>query len=112
LKAFDKPAAITIPKDPIESRLHKSDLDDVLIVVDNRTNFLRHFLPPGMDSVANRLDALTALLATVCNIGCQRMALASGLNFHEIASLQTNTKLKMGLKLPASTLSLLPRESL
>ena len=85
LKALDKPAAIKILKDLIESRLHKSDLADVLIDVDNRTNFLRHFLPPGMDSVANRRDALAALLAIGCNIGCQRMALASGLSFHEIS---------------------------
>jgi TnpA family transposase len=32
-----------------------------------------------------RRDTLVTLLAIGCNIGCQRMALASGLNFHEIS---------------------------
>jgi TnpA family transposase len=85
LKASEKPDAIKILKDLIESRLPRSDLADVLIDIDNRTNFLRHFLPPGTDTVVRRRDALAALLAIGCNIGCQRMALASGLNFHEIS---------------------------
>ena len=84
LKALDKPDAIKILKGLIESRLPKSDLADVLIDIDNRTNFLRHFLPPGTDTVVRRRDTLAALLAIGCNIGCQRMALASGLNLHEI----------------------------
>lgn len=85
LKALDKPDAIKILKELIVSRLHKSDLADVLIDIDNQTNFLRHFLPPGTDTVAHRRDALAAVLAIGCNIGCQRMALASGLSFHEIS---------------------------
>lgn len=85
LKALDKPDAIKILKELIESRLPKSDLADVLIDIDNQTNFLHHFLPPGADTVARRRDALAAVLAIGCNIGCQRMALASGLSFHEIS---------------------------
>jgi hypothetical protein len=85
LKALDKPDSIKILKELIEMRLPKSDLADVLIDIDNRTNFLRHFLPPGADTVAHRRDALAAVLAIGCNIGCQRMALASGLSFHEIS---------------------------
>ena len=63
LKALDKPDSIKILKELIESRLPKSDLADVLIDIDNRTNFLRHFLPPGADTVAHRRDALAAMLA-------------------------------------------------
>jgi hypothetical protein len=85
LKASEKPDAIKILKELIESRLQRSDLADVLIDIDNRTNFLRHFLPPGADTAVRRRDTLAALLAIGCNIGCQRMALASGLNFHEIS---------------------------
>ncbi len=86
LKALEKPDAIKTLKELIESRLQRSDLADVLIDIDNRTNFLRHFLPPGADTVARRRDALAAVLAIGCNIGCQRMALASGLKFREISS--------------------------
>ena len=68
LKALDKPDVIKILKELIESRLPRSDLADVLIDIDNRTNFLRHFLPPGINTVEHRRDAL-----------------ASGLNFHEIS---------------------------
>ena len=85
LKASEKPDAIKTLKELIESRLPRSDLADVLIDIDYRTNFLRHFLPPGIDTVIRRRDALAGLLAIGCNIGFQRMALASGLNFHEIS---------------------------
>lgn len=85
LKASDKPDAVRDLKELIESRLPKIDLADVLIDIDNRTNFLRHFLPPGADTPVRRRDALAAVLAIGCNIGCQRMALASGLNVHEIS---------------------------
>ena len=50
LKALNKPDAIKILKDLIEARLQKCDLADILIDIDNRTNFLHHFLPPGGDS--------------------------------------------------------------
>jgi TnpA family transposase len=76
---------VRILKELIESRLPKVDLADVLIDIDNRTNFLRHFLPPGADTAVRRRDALAAVLAIGCNIGCQRMALASDLNVHEIS---------------------------
>ena len=85
LKAADKPDAIKVGKDRIESRLPRADLADVLIDIHHRTNFLRHFLPPGADTVERRRDALAALLAIGCNIGCQRMALASGLSVHELS---------------------------
>ena len=85
LKASEKPDAVKILKELIQSRLPKVDLADVLIDIDNRTNFLRHFLPPGADTAVRRRDALAAVLAIGCNIGCQRMALASDLNVHEIS---------------------------
>jgi hypothetical protein len=58
LKASEKPDAVKIPKELIESRLPKVDLADVLIDIDNRTNFLKHFLPPGADTAVRRRDAL------------------------------------------------------
>jgi len=86
---LNKPDAIKILKDLIEDRLQKCDLADILIDIDNRTNFLHHFLPPGDDSgvssLARRRNALAAALAIGCIIVCQRMAHASGLNFHEIS---------------------------
>jgi TnpA family transposase len=85
LRAVDKPDSIKILKELIEAKLPRYDLADVLIDIDNRTNFLHHFLPPGGDTVTHRRDALAAVLAIGCNIGCQRMALASGLKFHEIS---------------------------
>jgi len=82
LKALDKPDALKTLKELIESRLPKSDLADVLIDLDNWTNFLHHFLPPGgADAVTSRRDALAAVLAIGCNIGCRRMVLAPGLSF-------------------------------
>ena len=85
LKAVDKPDSIKILKDLIESKLNRSDLADVVIDVDNQTNFLHHFLPTGCDTATHRRDAIAALLAIGCNIGCQRMALASGLKPKEIS---------------------------
>ena len=88
LKAADKPDAVGILKCLIESRLPKIDLVDILIDIDNQTNFLRHFLhggDSGQSPAGRRRNVLAALLAIGCNIGCQRMALASGLNFHEIS---------------------------
>ena len=46
LKASEKPDAIKTLKELIESRLPKVDLADVLIDIDNRTNFLSHFFRP------------------------------------------------------------------
>src|ERR1019366_5059446 len=42
LKAADKPDTVKILKHFIESRLPKVDLVDILIDIDNQTNFLRH----------------------------------------------------------------------
>jgi TnpA family transposase len=89
LKASNKPDALKILKNLIEGRLQKTDLADLLIDIANWTNFVHHFLPPGGDSglssLTRRRDALAAVLAIGCNIGCQRMAHASGLSFHEIS---------------------------
>ena len=88
LKAVDKPDAVGILKRLIESKLPKIDLVDILIDIDNQTNFLRHFLhgsDSGQSPAGRRRNVLAALLAIGCNIGCQRMALASGLNFHELS---------------------------
>jgi TnpA family transposase len=88
MKAADKPDAVGILKRLIESKLPKIDLVDILIDIDNRTNFLRHFLhggDSGLSPAGRRRNVLAAVLAIGCNIGCQRMALASGLNFHEIS---------------------------
>ncbi|MBI1748607.1 MAG: Tn3 family transposase [Acidobacteria bacterium] len=89
LKAADKPDAVKILKRLIESRLPKIDLVDILIDIDHQTNFLRHFLQgggdPGLSPAGRRRNVLAVLLAIGCNIGCQRMALASRLNFHEIS---------------------------
>lgn len=89
LKGKEKPDAVKEAKDLIQARLTKIDLVDVLIDIDNETNFLRHFLHQGGDSrlspVARRRNALAALIAIGCNIGPQRMAIASGLSFREIS---------------------------
>jgi Tn3 transposase DDE domain len=61
----------------------------MLIEIDNRTNFLRHFLhrdgASSLSPAVRRRNVLAAMFALGCNIGCQRMALASGLNVHEIS---------------------------
>ena len=88
LKAADKPDTVKILKHFIESRLPKVDLVDILIDIDNQTNFLRHFLhgkEQGLSPSERRRNVLDDLLAIGCNIGCQQMTLASGLNFHEIS---------------------------
>jgi TnpA family transposase len=88
LKGKERPDAVKEAKDLIQARLKKIDLVDVLIDIDNETNFLRHFLHQGGDSrlspVVRRRNALAALIAIGCNIGPQRMAVASGLSFREI----------------------------
>ena len=89
LKALEKPDAVQTLKHLIESRLQKIDLVDILIEIDNRTNFLRHFLhrdgASSLSPAVRRRNVLAAMFALGCNIGCQRMALASGLNVHEIS---------------------------
>ena len=89
LKRKEKPDAVRDTKDLIQSRLARIDLVDVLIDIDNQTSFLRHFLHSGGDSclspAARRRNALAALIAIGCNIGPQRMAIASDLTFREIS---------------------------
>ena len=85
MKALDKPDAIKTVKELIASRLQRSDLADVLIDIDNRTNFLSHFLPPGTGTVERRRDALAAVLAIGCNIGMPAYGARFGLKFREIS---------------------------
>jgi len=73
----------------IEARLPPVELVDVLIDLDNPTDFLQHFLHPGDSSrlppVVRRRNVLAALIAVGCNIGPARMAAASGLSVREIS---------------------------
>jgi len=73
----------------IRRRLPKTDLADVLIDVDNETDFVRHLLGPGSGRAAaglKRRNVLAALLACGCNLGPERMAAATpGTTAHEIA---------------------------
>ncbi len=73
----------------IRRRLPKADLADVLIDVDNETDFVRHLLGPGSRRGAvgpKRRNVLAALLACGCNLGPERMAAATpGTTAHEIA---------------------------
>lgn len=89
LKGKERPDAVKIAKGLIQARLAKTDLVDVLIDLDNQTNFLRHFLHREGDSnlspPAQRRNALAALIAIGCNIGPQRMAVASGLSLEQIS---------------------------
>jgi TnpA family transposase len=89
LKGADKPDEVKALKELIESRLRRTDLVDMLIDLDHRTDFLRHFLHDGGESrlsaAERRRNGLAALIAIGCNIGPSRMALASGLSFREIA---------------------------
>ena len=61
----------------------------MLIEIDKRTNFLRHFLhrdsASSVSPAVRRRNVLAAMFALGCHSGCQRMALASGLNVHEIS---------------------------
>jgi Tn3 transposase DDE domain/Domain of unknown function (DUF4158) len=89
LKGKEKPDAVKSAKELIQSRLTRIDLVDLLIDIDHHTNFLRHFLHAGGDSrlspAARRRNALAALMAIGCNLGPQRMAIASGLSLQEIS---------------------------
>ena len=75
----------------IRRRLPKTDLADVLIDVDNETDFVRHLLGAkgGSDRTAaglKRRNVFAALLACGCNLGPERMAAATpGTTAHEIA---------------------------
>jgi len=74
----------------IRRRLPKVDLADVLIDVDNETDFVRHLLGKGgggrTATGLKRRNVLAALLACGCNLGPERMAAATpGTTAHEIA---------------------------
>ena len=75
----------------IRRRLPKVDLADVLIDVDNETDFVRHLLGPksggGRSAMSlKRRNVLAALLACGCNLGPERMSAATpGISAHEIA---------------------------
>ena len=74
----------------LEIRFPRIDLVDLLIDMDNETDFLRHFLHVGgelsrLPPAHLRRNVLAALIATGCNIGPQRMAVASpGIGVWEI----------------------------
>lgn len=75
----------------IRRRMPKVDLADVLIDMDNETDFVSHLL--GVErrggraaTGTKRRNVLAALLASGCNIGPERMAAATpGISAHEIA---------------------------
>jgi len=76
-------------KDLLESRMPEVELVDVLIDLDNATDFLRHFLQGGesrrLPPAVQRRNVLAALVAVGCNIGPGRLAAASGLSVWEIS---------------------------
>jgi Tn3 transposase DDE domain len=78
-------------KQLIESRLKRTDLVDILIELDDETDFLRHFASQGtyetrLAPALHRRNVLAALIAIGCNIGPQRMAAASrGLSYRDIS---------------------------
>ena len=78
-------------KQLIETRLPRMDLVDILIELDNETDFLRHFTSQGAydarpQTSFHRRNVLAALIAVGCNIGPQRMAAASpGLSYRDIS---------------------------
>jgi len=106
----------------IRRRLPKADLADVLIDVDNETDFVRHLLGPGAGSGRaaaglKRRNVLAALLASGCNLGPERMAAATpGITAHEIAEaadwLLTEDALKAVVIEPVNHASWLPLSQL
>ncbi|MDQ3686747.1 MAG: DUF4158 domain-containing protein, partial [Acidobacteriota bacterium] len=69
-------------KDLIGIHLPRIDLVDLLIDIDNETDFLRHFISQGsyerdLNPALHRRNVLAALIAVGCNIGPVRMASAS-----------------------------------
>ena len=89
LKALEKPDAVQTLKHLIESRLPKIDFVDMLIEIDNRTNFLRHFF--HRDGAFELGTGRTPAQRAGCHVRpwmqyrVSAMALASGLNVHEIS---------------------------
>ena len=68
LKGADKPDEVKKLKELIESRLPRTELVDVLVDMDHRTDFLRHFLHYGagetrLPAVERRRNSLAALIA-------------------------------------------------
>lgn len=92
LRGEDRPAPVRELKSLLEARMPRTDLVDLMIDMDNETDFLRHFLHTGADQsrlpLAHRKrNTLAALIAVGCNIGPQRMAAASGIGFREISQI-------------------------
>jgi TnpA family transposase len=89
LKGIEKPDAVKHAKELIQARLARIDLVDLLIEIDNETNMLAHCLrhpeASRLSPAVRRRNVLAALVAVGCNIGPQRMALASGLSGHDIS---------------------------
>lgn len=66
----------------IQSELPKVDLVDILIDLDKNTGFLRHFVAPALrdsklPTKTLKSNAIASLIATGCNIGPYRMAMAT-----------------------------------
>ncbi len=66
----------------IYSDLPQIDLVDILIQLDQFTNFLRHFVIPAHKDTRQPLEilkrnAIAALIAGGCNIGAYRMSMAA-----------------------------------
>ena len=89
LKGLERPDAVKQAKALIQSRLARIDLVDLLIEMDHQTNMLHHFLrhpdASRLSPAIRRRNVLAALIAVGCNMGPQRMAMASGLNLHDIS---------------------------
>ncbi len=89
LKGLERPDAVKQAKALIQSRLARVDLVDLLIEMDNQTNMLHHFLrhpdASRLSPAIRRRNVLAALIAVGCNMGPQRMAVASGLHLHDIS---------------------------
>lgn len=93
LKGEETPASVNELRNLLQAHLPRTDLVDLLIDMDNETDFLRHFLPIGgeqsrLPPAQRRRNILAALIALGCNIGPQRMAAASpGIGFREISQI-------------------------
>lgn len=91
LEGGGTPDSVKQLKRLLEARLPRTDLVDLLIDIDNETDFLRHFISQGTYDVpaspaVHRRNVLAALIAVGCNIGPHRMAVASpGIRVHAIS---------------------------
>lgn len=93
LVGHDSSETVKRLKHLIETGLPHTELTDILIDLDNETDFLRHFIShgtytPNSVTALHRRNVLAALIAVGCNIGPQRMVLAApGLNLRDISAI-------------------------